>query len=48
MTKASIIYINNQYIRHGELNLSEFFNSEDVTDIVQEKQKEIESKNKRN
>lgn len=44
VTKASIIYINNQYIRHGELNLSEFFNSEDVTDIVQEKQKEIESK----
>lgn len=44
VTKASIVYINNQYIRHGELNLSEFFNSEDVTDIVQEKQKEIESK----
>ena len=44
VTKASIIYINNQYIRHGELNLSEFFNIEDVTDIVQEKQKEIESK----
>lgn len=44
VTKASIIYINNQYIRHGELNLSEFFNSEDVTDIVQEKQKEIEAK----
>ena len=44
VTKASIVYVNNKYIRHGELNLSEFFNSEDVTDIVQEKQKEIESK----
>ena len=44
VTKASIVYINNQYIRHGELNLSELFNIEDVTDIVQEKQKEIESK----
>lgn len=44
VTKASIGYINNQYIRHGELNLSELFNIEDVTDIVQEKQKEIEAK----
>lgn len=44
VTKASIVYINNQYIRHGELNLSELFNIEDVTDIVQEKQKEIEAK----
>lgn len=44
MTKASIVYINNKYIRHGELNLSELFNIEDVTDIVQEKQKEIEAK----
>ncbi len=44
VTKASIVYINNQYIRHGELNLSELFNIEDVTDIVQEKRKEIEAK----
>ena len=44
VTKASIVYVNNKYIRHGELNLSELFNIEDVTDIVQEKQKEIEAK----
>ena len=42
--KASIVYINNQYIRNGELNLQQLFNIEDVTDIVLEKQKEIEIK----
>ena len=42
--KASIVYINNQYIRHGKLNLQQLFNIEDVTDIVQEKQEEIEIK----
>lgn len=42
--KASIIYINNQYIRHGKLNLQQLFNIEDVTDIVLKKQKEIEIK----
>ncbi len=44
VAKASIVYINNQYIRHGELNLQQLFNIEDVTDIVLEKQKEIRIK----
>ena len=42
--KASIVYINNQYIRHGKLNLQQFFNIKDVTDAVLEKQKEMETK----
>lgn len=42
--KASIVYINNQYIRHGKLNLQQLFNIKDVTDAVLEKQKEMETK----
>ena len=42
--KASIVYINNQYIRYGKLNLQQLFNIKEVTDIVVEKQKEIETK----
>lgn len=39
--KASIVYINNEYIRGKELEITELFNIEDVTDLVKEKQAEI-------
>jgi hypothetical protein len=39
---AYIMHINNQYVREGELNIKELFTIEDVTDIVFEKQDEIE------
>ena len=39
--KACIVYINNQYIRGTELDLSQLFNIEDITDAVIEKQDEI-------
>lgn len=38
---ANIIYINNQYERHGDLELNKLFYIEDVTDIVMNKQKEV-------
>lgn len=44
VVKASIVYINNQYVRQGELNLKELFNIEDVTDKALQKQEEIETK----
>ncbi len=39
---AYVMHINNQYVREGELNIEELFTIEDVTDIVLEKQDEIE------
>lgn len=42
ISKASIVYINNKYIRHGKLELDKLFNLDNVTDIVLEKQKEVE------
>lgn len=41
VTKASIVYINSQYERNGELNLKELFNIEDVTKYVKEKLENI-------
>lgn len=37
-----VLHINNQYVREGELNIEELFTITDVTDIVLEKQDEIE------
>ena len=42
--KVSLVYINNQYVRHGDLELDELFNIEDITEIALAKQDEIESK----
>lgn len=42
--KVSIVYINNQYIRHGDLELNKLFNIEDITEIAINKQNEIKSK----
>lgn len=39
--KACIVYVNNKYIRGKELDLSQLFNIEDVTDKTLEKQDEI-------
>lgn len=41
VTKTSIVYINHNYIRKGNLELNKLFNIEDVTDIAISKQKEI-------
>lgn len=41
VTKVSIVYINSNYIRNGELDLDELFNIEDVTNIAISKQPEI-------
>lgn len=40
--KTSIVYINSDYVRYGELELDKLFNIEDVTNITLSKQKEIE------
>lgn len=42
--KASIVYINSEYVRHGELELQKLFNIEDVTEIAFSKQEEIKEK----
>lgn len=41
--KACIVYVNNEYIREGELEIDKLFNIEDVTDIALEKQDEIKN-----
>lgn len=42
--KASIMYINNQYVRQGKLDINQLFNIYDVTNIAFSKQEEIRSK----
>ena len=42
--KVSIVYINNQYVRHGDLELNKLFNIEDITEIAINKQPEIHNK----
>ena len=42
--KAAIVYINNEYIRGKELDITQLFNIEDVTGIVLEKQNGIKDK----
>ena len=34
--KASIVYVNNQYVKNGEFDIHEYFNIADVTDILDE------------
>ena len=43
VTKASIIYINSNYSRKGDLKLNELFNIEDITDLILSKQEEVEN-----
>ncbi|RLA66632.1 MAG: DUF2779 domain-containing protein [Epsilonproteobacteria bacterium] len=42
LNHAYVIHINNQYVREGALDIEKLFILEDVTDMVLEKQKEIE------
>jgi len=42
LNRAYVIHVNNQYVRNGELNIKELFTIEDITDLVQDKQYEIE------
>lgn len=42
--KCSIVHINSNYVRKGNLDLNELFKIEDVTDIVFSKQDEVENK----
>lgn len=42
VSKASIVYINNKYVRYGELELDKLFNIEDVTNVVVGKQGQVE------
>ena len=42
--KASIMYINNEYIRKGKLDLKQLFTIKDVTDIANSKQDKIKEK----
>lgn len=44
VTKASIVYINNKYERHGDLELNELFNVEDVTEYVLKNQEKVKNK----
>ena len=39
--KASVVYLNRNYVRKGNLNLKELFHVEEVTSIVFDKQKEV-------
>lgn len=44
ISKISIVYINNQYSRHGKIEESELFTIADVTEIALQKRSEIISK----
>ena len=44
VTKSSIVYLNSDYERIGDLNLHELFTIKDVTDITISKQNEVEEK----
>ena len=40
--KACLVYINKEYVRHGDLEIEKLFKIEDVTEVIQKKQNEIE------
>ena len=42
--KACLVYINTQYVRHGELELDKLFNIKDLTAIAKDRLGEVESK----
>ena len=43
VSKVCLVYINNKYVRHGELDLKELFNVEDVTERIKKMQEEVSS-----
>lgn len=40
---VSLVYINNQYVRHGDLDLKQLFNIDDLTDIAKSNMEMVES-----
>src|SRR4030042_7193627 len=42
ISKASLVYMNNQYVRNGDIEIDKLFRFEDVTDKVKEKQGVVE------
>ena len=38
VSKAFLVHINNEYVRHGEIEVEKLFVVEDITDRVKEKQ----------
>ena len=44
VSKACIVHINKNYVRHGKLELNKLFVIEDVTDIANSKQEEVKNK----
>ena len=44
VTKACIVHINSEYVRHGELELDKLFKIVDLTDTVLSKQNEVKNK----
>ena len=44
ISKTSIVYINNKYIKNGTIDINKLFNIEDVTNKVLEKQDEVKNK----
>ncbi len=43
VTKVSIVHINTEYVRHGDLDLNELFIKEDVTEYVKKVQNEVKN-----
>ena len=41
--KACIVYLNNQYVRHGELDINELFIIEDVSNAIKQRVDEVQS-----
>lgn len=41
--KASIVYLNNKYVRHGELDINELFAIEDVSSDIEPRVEEVQS-----
>ena len=39
---VNVMHVNSKYVLHGDLNLEEFFEIEDITDLARSKEKEIE------
>ena len=46
VSKASVVYINNEYTRDGDIDVNQLFAIEDVTDRVKEKAKRNSGRNR--
>ena len=43
VTKACLVHVNNEYVRHGELDIHELFTINDITDDARSRYSEVES-----